>query len=73
MNHLFDVYVRYLPFPTTTEAVVIPNDDATFDIYLNSKICEDKQKAALAHELEHIKRDHLYNEDPVVKNEREAG
>lgn len=70
---MFDVFVRYVPFPTATEAVLIPNDDATFDIYINSHICQAKQKAALEHEIEHLKRDHLYNGDPVVKNEKEAG
>lgn len=70
---MFDVFVRYAPFPVSTEAVVIPNDDATFDIYINSRICAAKQQAALAHELEHLKRDHLYNADPVVQNEKEAG
>lgn len=67
------IYVRYVLMPRCVDAVVTPNDDCTFDIYINSNLCIEKQKRALEHELAHIKMDHLYNEDPVIINEREAG
>jgi len=53
--------------------VVLPNDDGTFDIYINEILPEEIQNKALEHELEHIRRDHLYNDDPVGRNEKEAG
>lgn len=66
-----DVFVRYIELPSTVRGVTIPNDDNTFNIYINATICEDKQKQALNHELEHIKRDHFYDEEPAIKNEKE--
>lgn len=68
-----DVFIRYLELPIHTEAVVLPNDDNTFDIYLNSRLCPRKQQEALEHELNHLRMDHLYSEEPVEKNEEEAG
>lgn len=59
--------------PSTVRAVVMPNDDSTFDIYINSTLPEELQIRALEHELAHIKQDHFYNDDPVWLNEEEAG
>lgn len=68
-----NIFVRMIALPNTVQAVVLPNDDGTFDIYLNSNLPEAIQIKALEHELEHIRQDHLYNDDPVGKNEQEAG
>lgn len=68
-----NIFVRTIPLPITVRAVTIPNDDCTFDIYLNSSLPEELQRKALAHELEHIRQDHFYNDDPVWRNELEAG
>lgn len=65
--------MRLVELPIKTEAVVLPNSDNTFDIYLNSQLCPCRQQAALEHELQHLILEHLYNEDPVVANELEAG
>lgn len=70
---MLDVFVRYIELPIRTEAVVCPNSDCTYDIYINSKLCKRKQKAALAHEIEHIKLNHLYSAEDVAINEEEAG
>ena len=51
----------------------LPNSDGTFDIYINQNLPEEWQEAALRHELNHIRMDHFYNEDPVAANEAEAG
>lgn len=67
------IFVRMIGMPDTVPAVVLPNDDGTFDIYINENLPEEMQNRALEHELEHIRRDHLYNDDPVGLNEREAG
>ena len=67
------IFVRMIPLPHAVRAVVLPNDDGTFDIYINSTLPEEIQSKALEHELEHIRRDHLYNDDPVGLNEQEAG
>lgn len=67
------IFVRMIPLPDTVPAVTIPNDDSTFDVYINANLPEEYQNRALEHELEHIRRDHFYNDDPVWLNEQEAG
>lgn len=66
------IFVRYISLPESVPAVVLPNDDGTYDIYINSALPEEIQRRALDHELRHIHKDHLYNEDPVWLNELEA-
>ena len=67
------IFVRHLKLPSDrVRAVTIPNDDGTFDIYINSRLPEELQQKALEHELNHIRKDHFYNEDPVWVNEEEA-
>lgn len=68
-----NIFVRLIPLPIAVRAVVLPNNDGTFDIYINANLPEELQQKALVHELEHIRRDHFYNDDPVWLNEEEAG
>ena len=68
-----DYYVRYLPFPARVGAVVVPNDDGSFDIYISSRLSGEAQRERLEHELVHIRRDHFYRPIPVAMAEREAG
>jgi Zn-dependent peptidase ImmA (M78 family) len=67
------IFVRMIPLPIAARAVTLPNDDGTFDIYINANLPPEMQVRALEHELEHINQDHFYNEDPVGMNELEAG
>ena len=66
-------FIRMIPLPTSVPAVVVPNNDGTFDIYINSLLPDECQHRALEPELEHVRRDHFYNDDPVGLNEAEAG
>ena len=68
-----NIFVRTIPLPEAVRAVVLPNEDGTFDIYINSRLPEELQHRALSHELTHVRRDHFYNGDPVWLNEFEAG
>ena len=67
------IFVRLVSLPEAVKAVVLPNDDGTFDIYINANLPDELQNRALEHELEHIHQDHFYNDDPVWLNEQEAG
>ena len=67
-----DYYVRLVPLPRAVEGVTIPNDDGTFDIYINSSLSQTKQDAALQHELRHLKAEHFYREMPIERMERQA-
>ena len=67
-----DYYVRPVPLPRKVEGVTIPNDDGTFDIYINSSLSRPRQEAALQHELRHLKGEHFYREMPIERMERQA-
>jgi hypothetical protein len=54
------------------EAAVFPNDDGTFDIYINTLCPQPVQEAALHHELEHIRLDHFYSDKSIRQKEMEA-
>lgn len=59
-------YTHYIELPAQVEGVTIPNDDSTFDIYINVSLPQCKQEQTLRHELEHIRRDHLYDDSRAV-------
>ena len=68
-----NIFVRTVPLPEAVRAVVLPNDDGTFDIYINESLPPERQEDALRHELRHITKDHLYDDiSPVEQLEREA-
>ena len=70
---MIDYNVRVVPFPNrAVPALVTPNDDGTFDIYINGLLTEEQQKEALRHEVEHLEKDHFYKEEPVACMEAEA-
>lgn len=65
--------VRLVELPASIRGAVVLLDDDTFDIFINSAIPRALQEEALAHEIAHIDRDHLYNDIATVKHmEREA-
>lgn len=68
-----DYRVYYVALPHRVHAVVLPCSDNSFDIYINLSLPEACQREALRHELEHIRRDHFYDTNPVSQNELEAG
>ena len=68
-----EYYIRRLPFPNrSVKAATFPNDDGTFDIYLNTLYPEAVQEQALRHELEHIRLGHFYSDKPIAEKEAEA-
>ena len=69
---MLDYYVRHVSLPRTVEGVSIPNDDGTFDIYINSNLPPAKQDAVLRHELRHLKAGHFYLEMPIASMEKQA-
>ena len=65
--------VRFLPFPNrAARAAVMPNDEGSYDILVNTLYPEEAQRLALEHELEHLRREHLSRGDSVVLLEAEA-
>lgn len=68
-----DYFVRLVELPLTVEGCTVPNDDGSFDIYINSLLSGERQRAKLEHELNHIRLDHFYRSGTVAMKEREAG
>lgn len=68
-----DYFVRLVPFPPgKIDGCVTPNDDGTFSVYIDANADDAHRRAALNHELNHIRMDHLYSDKPPDVIEREA-
>lgn len=67
-----EYFVRLVELPICVDGATVPNDDGTFDIYINALLPEAKRKAKLQHEIEHIRKDHFYIEKSVGLCEAEA-
>lgn len=58
-----DYVLRCVPFPNSaTDGAVISHPDIDC-IYINSRVCPERQRIALEHELEHLANDDLYNDE----------
>ena len=61
-----DYCVYIVPFPNTGEdGALMSSPDGCVSIYLNSRVCPDRQRKALKHELEHLANGDLYSSEPV--------
>lgn len=67
-----DYYVRITELPDRVGGVSVPNNDGSFDIYINSLLPPGQQQETLEHELEHIRREHFYLDIPIGQIERQA-
>lgn len=65
-------HVRSIPLPRRVDGIVSPNDDGSFDIYLNARQPREQQLKWLEHELNHLRRDHFYREMSIAAAEAEA-
>lgn len=69
---MIDYYVRTVALPIAVEGVSVPNDDGTFDIYINARLPQKKQEEVLAHELRHLEAEHFYVDIPLRVAEQQA-
>ena len=69
---MIDYYVRYVSLPRKVEGATVPNDDGSFDIYINSQLSPEKRAQVLRHELRHLKAEHFYLDMPISSMERQA-
>ena len=69
---MIDYYVRTVALPIAVEGVSVPNDDGTFDIYINARLPQEKQEEVLAHELRHLEAEHFYVDIPLRVAEQQA-
>ena len=69
---MLEYYVRLVSLPRTVEGVSVPNDDGSFDIYINSRLSPQQREETLEHELRHLKQEHFYLDLPLSCMERQA-
>ncbi len=50
------IIAKFMDLPCKVKSFVIPNEDDTYTIIVNSKLCVEQQKSAYVHELKHIFR-----------------
>ena len=67
-----DAYIRLVSLPPRVEGVTLPNDDGSFDIYINARLSPARRQETLEHELRHIRGDHFYLDMPIARMERQA-
>ena len=67
-----ETYVRLVPLPVKVEGVTLPNEDGSFDVYINSRLSPARQQETLEHELRHIRQEHFYLDLDVERMERQA-
>jgi len=53
--------------------VVVSNGDGTFNIYINTLFCPEKQRESLKHEIDHLTEEHFFRDDLSISQiERSA-
>lgn len=65
-----DFFVRYMQLPKKVWAMVTPNSDSTYSVYIDPRRSYSQQKCDLDHEIRHIIRDDFYNGRPIYEIER---
>lgn len=60
--HGNDYTLRLVRLPATIYGAAVLLDDGTYDVFINNLLSEEAQQRALSHELEHIDREHLYDD-----------
>lgn len=66
------VFIRGLNMPGSVRGVAVSAPDDDFMVFVNSNLSPDAQRRAAEHEIQHIRFNHFYNEEPVVICELEA-
>ena len=68
-----DVYVRFVPLPMKVEGVTTSNPDGSCNIYINCMLSRRTQIEALRHEVNHVKKNHLFDDvKTLAQKEKEA-
>ena len=51
-----DYFVRLVDLPIGVHGFIVPNDDGTYSVYINSRDSSVRQRQACKHERKHIAR-----------------
>lgn len=58
-----DVNIQLINFPNPGKEMVVPNDDGSFTILINSRISHEEQLKAYQHAMRHIKSGDFQKDD----------
>jgi len=67
-----DYYIRLIDLPYSIGGFITPNDDGTYNVYLNARLSAEKNLDTFFHEVEHIENDDFYNGLPLELIEERA-
>lgn len=67
-----DIMIRLVALDPRVRGFIRPDCNGDYNIYINSCLCLEAQRDTLQHELEHIRRRHVYSERPVEELEKEV-
>lgn len=70
MNRIF---FRLVPLPMTVKDVTVPDSDGDYTVFVNANLCPETRDKVVAHELEHIRKNHFSDMLTVEEAERDAG
>lgn len=51
-----DLNVNFLDMPTSVHGRTVPNEDGSYSVFINSRLCDSMCKEAYEHEVSHIER-----------------
>jgi hypothetical protein len=66
------IIIRIIDLPETVKGFTVKDENDDYNVYINAKLSEDARADAWRHEIEHIRKDHFYNQMPVWEKEQEA-
>lgn len=52
-----EIYTRFISLPLVCGGFTLPDPQGGFNIYINSRLSQARQKTAFRHEIDHIKND----------------
>lgn len=67
-----DIIVRLVELDPRVRGFVRPDCNGDYNIYINSCLCLEVQQKTLRHEMEHIRRRHIYSNRLVKELEAEV-
>ena len=56
-----DIFVRFLPLPPRVNGITVIDENADYNVYLNSRLDGYRSRKAYLHELEHIRSGHFWS------------
>lgn len=63
------IITRVIDMPLGVKGVTVKDENDDYNIYLNSRYSPDVQAEAFRHEIDHIRKNHFFDERPVKEKE----